>query len=342
MKYRNKIILFTAVLLYIAANSGCKKIIKVTTTINRNGSFLRTVEVIQKDSTSVPHAAFPIPQDSTWNITINRVHEDSGDFIYRAEKIFKNADELNSFFCSETDTVLKTKVEVDFEKRFRWFYTFFEYHETYKCYNQFKLVPITDYMTEQELEAYQAHEDSSELKEKFEEWFQRAIFEEFYQVLIDGAKRLKAPDFTPELIESKKEILYTQVIKAMDSDKDEMKDLIELAEKILNSSVVVKLESDLEKMEKSVTTRIEFYSAVNDDSLITVVNMPGLLVDTNAPKIEGNQVTWNIAPGRYFIRDFEATAVSRVTNKWAIGITIGICILLFGGLALTNIRSKNA
>jgi hypothetical protein len=324
----------------IVLNFGCKKTINVTTTVHPDGSFLRIVEVSQSDSTSVPESAFRIPKDSTWTVEIKRVHKDSNVFIYRAEKYFKTLHDINAYFNCETDTVKKINSQIYFDKRFRWFFTYFDYREVYPAYNPFKLVPIKSLLTEEEFNDYQAKGDSSIYKEKFEQWTMRAIFEEFYQVLIAGADRLKNPQLTRTLIEAKKEELFSSLMKAIDQKDSQLKDLLKVCEGILKTSAVWQLEPDLNKCQKSIQKKLEFWSAVDEDSYTNKVIMPGLLMDTNAAKMEGNQVIWEIEHGQFFNSDLEMKAVSRITNQWTIYVTIGLCVIILGALAVTMMRKQ--
>jgi len=58
------------------------------------------------------------------------------------------------------------------------------YRETYRAYNPFKLVPVADYLTAEEVQRYGSGGDSTDAeKEKFENWLKHTIFAEFFGAL---------------------------------------------------------------------------------------------------------------------------------------------------------------
>jgi hypothetical protein len=214
----------------------------------------------------------------------------------------------------------------------------YDYREVYPAYNPFKLVPIKNFLTDEELDDYLAKEDSSQYKEKFDQWMLRAMFEEFYQVMLAGAKKLNDPQLKPEWIEAKKEVLFSSLMNAIDKSDSELDDLLKECEAVFNSKSVWKLKSDLDNCQKSIQLKLEFSFAVAEDSYANKVIMPGLLIDTNSFNIEGNQVMWEIEHGQFFNKDFEMKVVSRITNTWTIYVTIGLCVLILGVLAVTMMK----
>ncbi|MBU4445439.1 MAG: hypothetical protein L6422_00755 [Candidatus Marinimicrobia bacterium] len=68
--------------------------------------------------------------------------------------------------------------------------------------------------------------------------------------------------------------------------------------------------------------------------------MPGLLIDTNAETVEGNKVVWEVGTGKFFLRDFEMWAESRIVNRWAIPVTAVILLVICGGLVIAVFRRR--
>jgi len=63
------------------------------------------------------------------------------------------------------DTTLQVIIQVKLDKRFRWFHTLFTYRETYKDHNPFKRVPISDYLSEEDLALYYINEDTLDIED---------------------------------------------------------------------------------------------------------------------------------------------------------------------------------
>ena len=161
-------------MLLVALVTGCKEYLKytITTRIFPDGSIERTMLVeggdsslLEGDFSSVLKGSLPVPHDSTWEITtgceIKSAHDTTTDTIYycKAVKVFRNADELNKELNWDTIRENNAARQVKVEKRFRWFYTFYRYAETYKQVFPFKQKSITDYLSDEELELYHADDD---------------------------------------------------------------------------------------------------------------------------------------------------------------------------------------
>jgi hypothetical protein len=56
------------------------------------------------------------------------------------------------------------------------------------------------------------------------------------------------------------------------------------------------------------------------------LNMPGIILDTNADVLRGNRMRWDIDPTELFLSDKSCHAESRIVNRWAF-IVSGIIIL---------------
>src|SRR5690606_22692650 len=87
---------------------------------------------------------FNATSSTGWEVTANP--DDKEKFTFR--KHFASADEANSEMDREADTLFR--IRSTFEKRFRWFYTYTTYSDTYIKVNSFNAVPQEDYFTEED------------------------------------------------------------------------------------------------------------------------------------------------------------------------------------------------
>jgi hypothetical protein len=85
-----------------------------------------------------------------------------------AAKKFRNVADLNLLYRAKDDDSLKVETDVRLDKRFRWFNTFFKYTETYRACAPFKLVPIHDFLSAEELGLYYQKDDTLKLDKKVE------------------------------------------------------------------------------------------------------------------------------------------------------------------------------
>ncbi len=316
---------------------GCREI-SVITTVKTDGSMERVV--ITGDSSGVAEAAYPIPTDTSWTITYHETKDDSDriEKKYKAVKTFRNVDELNEYLACKDDTIPRIDIKAGLKKKFRWFYTFFEYTETYKSYNQFHSVPPEAFFTDEEIKLIKAGVDSGKIDDKMEEWQELSIFEEFNQRFIAAAQNLGDPELTPEVIRSKRDQLLGII---QESEPESADHFINQLEEVLGTLAVRKLEGEIKSIYKDVEYKLEYMSNFFTTDFTSSVIMPGLLIDTTAPTVEGNKATWNFESGRFYIFDFQMFALSRVVNKWTFIVTVVICVGAILLLILSIVRKKN-
>ncbi|MBN2000552.1 hypothetical protein JW935_23590 [candidate division KSB1 bacterium] len=320
----------------LCAICGCREI-SVTTTVNTDGSLERVVTT--GDSSGVANSVYPIPTDSSWTITYHETKDDSDNVEkkYKAVKTFKNIAELNKYLECKGDTIPRMGIKVDLNKKFRWFYTFFEYTETYKSFNQFHKLPPADFFTVEEIELIKAGIDSGSIEDRLEEWQGHSIFEEFYQPFLEYVEKLGDSQLTPESVRSHRE----EMLKIVDEEEPaDVEDFLKKLETILAAPSVWKLENEIKTMYDDISKKIDYMGNFYTIDFTNTVQMPGLLIDTNAPTVEGNKVTWNFESVRFYVYDFEMKAVSRVVNKWTFLVTVVISMGVLLLLILSIVRKK--
>ena len=154
MSFKNILISITF-LIGILFTSGCQDLI-TKTQIFPNGSCERIL-IVEADSSEIQAYAYPLALDTSWASEINP--EDEDELILK--KTFRNVSELYAELAETPDSTIK--IEVKLHKRFRWFYTSLKYEETYKPYSLFSLIPLSDSLNEEEIDAFHAGSDDSDI-----------------------------------------------------------------------------------------------------------------------------------------------------------------------------------
>lgn len=320
MKTLSRTIQLSCLVVFLIFLCSCKEI-TIRTHIFRDGSCQRTVEV-KSESKDVSGSGFPIPTDASWQIETERDKKDTTLFIYRATKKFAGFTDLISEYEYKKDTTLQVHLDIQIEKRFRWFYTFFDYQEIYRAYNPYALVPIHDYMTDDELRQYIIEEDSSKLKPKYEQWEKASLFEELYHAILDSARAMKDTELPETLVASHKHDLYSAL---MDSgDATETDKVLQVCENVLRTKAVKRLKPAIEFTMKQLEKKIEFVGDVNKNKYTNSAILPGLLVGNNSSTIESDVLFWNIEAKQFFFDDYVMYAHSRITNVWIVRMTLFI------------------
>jgi hypothetical protein len=315
---------------FILAMAGCKESFTVVTSLFTDGSCDRVITV-SSDTMSIPTVAFPLPIDSTWEISWKAPAQKGEKYLLTARKHFAHIDSMRQAYARINDST-KIRIDVSVEQNFRWFYTYFTYKEKYGSFNPFRSIPLSDFMTGAEVQRYLAGERSDSLKKKRDAWEMHNMFEVYYQGLLDGARNLHHPSLPPSLIESKKEELYTVLMSSGTND------VVGQTAAVLGTQVVRKLSNELNAGVNDIMRKSEIASRADGDYVSTVV-MPGTILDTNAGEVKGNNVVWRFSDEHLGMADFEMRAESRSVNVWPMAVT-GLVVLLLIFLPIGIRRSR--
>lgn len=343
------ITLLTALLLLLG---GCEDT-TTTTEIFPDGSCKRTV-VVKSESENIFTQPFPIPGDSSWTTEeqwrLMGKKSFSGkdkEYVYTAEKFFSGVSDLNDEWkaLQNKDGSYGVGVDIQWEKRHAWFFTYYTYREVYRDFFPFRKLPMTDYFTPEEAKIIMLHftdeakaketvpEDRlKELEKKFDEWSERSAFEEWFEIFLEGAKALNSPDLKPELIVAGKEELFAPFSEIDLFGSDGFEKVLKQFEEILQTPDVWKVRERNSRAFSYYESKLKALENLLGDEFTNRVVMPGLITDTNAPTVEGRRVSWKFGLGHFLLADYDMWVTSRRVNWWAVGIAGAILLLIFAAL----------
>ena len=350
--------------------TACRDVI-TTTIVHRDGSLDRIITVTG-DSSEVFDSTLAIPRDSSWEvIRQGRQEQDSSQFIYSIRKSFRNAVALNREFGAESSDTTRPARRVTLTKRFRWFYTFVTYREVYPQWNQYTFVPMRDYFTGRELQALNnelvddaadlilSPQDSLALETKFNTWLAKNLFEAIYRTLIAVTMDSPGVGVSPEMLQSARDSVWNVVRDSSDAGTDPDADLVtRVTGRVLDKPAALQeiLQAHQEEFE-TVSEAMDFFGGLHEvpENLRSIgiqprpeyasndsnaVEMPGLILDTNAKNVQGNTVGWEIDQGYYFVYDYPMWVESRVVNWWAIVVTALVLVALITGVVFSFVWQR--
>jgi hypothetical protein len=331
----------SACVLLVLCLSGCLEI-TTTTQVNRDGSLVR-MQVISGDSTEILEDVFPTPIDNSWTVTVNR--QPKGGFERVASKLFRDAGELSAWAGDTSRPSLRFRANL--KKRFLWFFTELVYRETYLDYNAFRSIPLSEYVTQAEIDQFYRHEyrkepyptkaDSlaqADAGKRFEEWRARNVFEGYYAELVRGVRVLADPVLTPSLLAAQREELYEKTRQWIEGagNMDTLRTIVQKVIKLPQMRKAMLLNEVGFAVHKA---RLSFMENLIGHLKQTNIVMPGLITDTNAPTIEGNTASWKEVATFAYLGDYEIWVKSRVVNWWAV-VTAGVIAFLAVALVITG------
>lgn len=305
-------------LLFMVTMSGCRESYTVVTTLFPDGSCDRVITVTS-DSMRIPSVAFPLPVDSSWETGWKAPEREGEKYVFTARKHFASIESMRMEYSRITDPE-KLRIDISVRNDFRWFYTYFTYAERYRAFNPFQLIPLSRFMTENEIHRYLAGERSDSLKKMRDAWENRNMFEVFYQGLLDAARKLNDPTLPLSLIEAKKEELYTELMSSGNGS-----DVAKQTIKVLRRPAVRKLSKQINGLVDDIMRKSEIASRADGEYVSTVV-MPGTILETNSEEVKGNSVVWRFSDEHLGMADFEMRVESRSINAWAVAVA-GVVVL---------------
>ena len=313
--------------------SGCLEI-ETTTTVHSDGSVLREIRRLG-DSAEVFREARLFAMDSTWT-EVYRKTDSTWESV--ASKEFADASALEAEVNRDPGRSLRIRVSL--EKEFAWFTTTFEYRETILCYNQFHAVPITDLISQQDVERWLRHEidgapypsveeslQVERLSSRAEEWDHRNKFKAYHEIFVEGAHVLNDAALTALLVPAMEETLFVRTLKPMNAGA--LDTLPSIYGTILGIPSVRQVFREQQAAFDAYAEKLAFQQEMLGAGYKRArIVMPGLLTGTNARSIEGNRLSWEDFLGASYVTDHTMWARSRVINWWAVVLTGAVVLFL--------------
>jgi hypothetical protein len=326
--------------------AGCLEI-ETKTTVNTDGTFVRSIDFKDEDTTKSDNEMALFETDSSWTSVRHRLNDTSR--VRTMTRVFSSSDDLAKALRGTRGKTLE--VRVGFDRKFRWFTTEYVYSETLLCFNLVRAVPLTQYMTPAEMEFWLAHENSNG-KEVFRsvedslafdridkigpEWDTRNKFEGFFTLFTKGVEKLNDPGLTAKIVIAAKESLYSHCGPILGKSADVSDTLKEEMQRVLGTPIVNRVFDTnidgFQELERQMKFSLDMMAMPYKKASIV---MPGLITATNAESIEGSQLGWRDFMARLYVGDFTMWAQSRVVNWWAVVVT-GIVVILLTVLIIVG------
>jgi hypothetical protein len=246
--------------------------------------------------------------------------------LYRS---FRSVEEANRDLATPNDTLFR--ITSSFEKKFRWFYTYIKYIDTYQPV--WRLDCIKDSLTQEDYD-FIAHSPSvgkglskmdsihlDKLNEKFSNCLHNALFDIFYDGLVQLIKVAELGDHWVDTLHKHKKTLHAIYLE--DNHNDLEKAIVSLGIPIPNDSIAIKqYEKELRQSDTFKKFKnIDLYLKARDRDHIHKIKMPWKTIYTNADSVSGTELYWMPRDIKFLATNYSMYAESRKMNYWAIVVT---------------------
>lgn len=256
----------------------------------------------------------------------------------RATRHFTDVEELNKCNFFEHSDWKSFQPKIKFEKKFKWFYTYYHFKECYFAYKPFKISLLTDYLNEEEIKMWFQGDDEyfnglngieindrlNDIEKKYEKWLERNIFEEQYNIVLSNLNLLDNPLINKSSAIAIKDTIFEKYRK-LEDDFPELLQILDTAYQTHAFSEIMGKNKDIGKETENLFNFLDNYTTSVNYSLI----MPGKILNENSTQVKGDTLAWHIDTYRFTEYDYEIYAESRKPNIWAFVVS-GIFILGVG------------
>jgi len=308
----------------------CEHTVRTETTVHPDGSLDKVITFEGKDSV---RNLFGLQEGNGWIRQTDRKKDSAGKekdvWVVRYEKHFASTEEANRALASQSDTLFS--VSATFEKRFRWFYTYIRYAETFHALNRMQL-PADDYLVPEDYAFIDRLPAEGKPISKADQFFldklqsriyddygTRAYFEEYYDLHVALLSGQGMEQRWLDTLAAHKEHFF-ELTQRKDIADDFLLDAID--------SVGVPLKREAMALPyaaamKQFEAKLNFITSASDGKYHNRINLPWTVVNTNADSVAGNALFWSPPSIKFLLNDYTMYGECRQMNLWAVLISVG-------------------
>lgn len=326
---------------------------EMLTVINPDGSCYREFyshvdSAFRNGNTSEEHNPFPVTIDSSWDITYP-VGESQALIRRNYQSIVELA---NTFKLKPSHNWSDLQVQYNFDKKFRWFYTYYNYSETYP---QIKTTfsPLIEFMEEEEMDFWltgqpnltngmngiEMKEYIEELNDKYNQWLAYNYWLAMYNVLINHYEEFDL-SISKENFISLRDSLFNKINFEDVTLLDDNTYIGQKLDELLSGNKFTLFFSAKDSPMKNFGNEFwnQDFMKYPEDMFTFKLLMPGEVLKAEKAVNQNDTLIWRITAYRMIYDNYTLQARSRKANSWAFIIT-GILIIL-AGVSLVKLKTK--
>jgi hypothetical protein len=333
--------------------SSCDEPVTVVTNyVHTDGSVTRVIEM-KSLKNSFELSDLQVPFDSTWAITDSLEINEKGDtsWIKRAEKLFKNMDEINLAYKNDSGANKDISRHAAFKKSFKWFNTEFRFSEKIDKKLSTGYL-IKDFLNAEELLFFYSPEDFQFAKQngpdsikymtlndtityKTDLWTIKNLTSMWIVEFSKLTEGRAGKDFSEESLKAREDE-FVNAIVSDDARFDSLWDNGIFLKEFLGEENAGKYKTEADSALETATNN--YFINFKDYSVRIV--MPGKVIGSNGFIDSTEVLLWPVKSEYFLTEPYEMWAESKVRNTWAWVVTGGFILFVISGLVIRKFRKK--
>jgi hypothetical protein len=324
----------------------------VTNFVHPDGSVTRQIEM-RNNENKFKISDLQVPFDSTWAIKDTVEINEKGDttWIKTAKKLFKNANEINRDYQTDSGANKEISRRAEFTKKFRWFNTEYRFAEIIDKKMSYGY-PIAQFLNKDELTffyspesikgekknspdslRYRAFEDT--IKHKVDWWTSKSMVSEWIGEFTKLTAGKAGNDLTRESLKAREDE-FVKIVEANNEKFDSLWAKGVILKELIGENNSVRFRTEADTALEKVTSRL--FVSFKDYSVRVV--MPGKVIGTNGFIDKTEILLWPVKSDYFMTEPYEMYAESKMSNKWAWIVSGLFLLFVISGLLIRIIRKK--
>ena len=309
---------FYAILLF-----GCSNY-EITTRLNEDGTIYRSI-IYESKKDRPPMASIFGDLDEKWFYEFLPLDSlRASPSRIKLHRQFGSIEEMNAIMNHDVDTLWQ--IDSELNSTFKWFFTYHQFSDQYSAFDRLRFVDYNDFFTEEDhhfIDRIQYGEltkaDSLYLEVLEGRITEQYVVQSYKFELRAALKYLFTERTIPNWIDSIGKILDKLEIVETDLEDDLMATLLHDFSLPLDSSVV---SNSITTHMKDFSDRLGFMENISSIRLEHIIELPGMIISSNAHFTNHNMATWKPRSITYFFKPLRMYATYFTVNWWAVALSV--------------------
>ncbi|MCJ7446752.1 MAG: hypothetical protein MUO72_03575 [Bacteroidales bacterium] len=324
----------------------------ITNIVHPDGSVTRKIEMKSvKNNFEVSN--LQVPFDPTWNVKDSLEFTEKGDTIWvkRAEKLFKNIDEINRAYQADSGANKDISRRTEFRKKFKWFNTEYRFAEIIDKKISYGYL-VTEFLNQEELQWFYSPENITDEKKngpdslkfkvlddtvnkKIDRWFIKCLASEWIGEFAKLTEGKAGDELTLGSLKAKEDE-FVKIIETSGEKFDSLWSEGILLKEFIGEANAMKYSNEADSANNFAADHVLF-----DFLDYTVrISMPGKLIGTNG-FIDSTRISlWPVKSDYFVTQPYEMWAESRTPNRWAWIVSGVFLVFVLAGIIFRMLKKK--